>query len=889
MPLAHAWLNPDSDGIWSDDPRSAVDEVLRAVQVERVGAVLVGTPEDRRAVTQAAVDELRAERPVHHLHGSAFVADLPYGALSILQARSGVGPEPTWYRMAKVLGEYLAPVGEEPAVVILSQPREMDPSSVTVLAQLAHQRRVVLLVQCDRMIDVPPDLAVLARSGDLAQVAVRPLTPAGTRALLVDHLGGEVSRVAATVLWRYGGGHLGRLRSIADDCVGSGRLREVDGRWVLTDGPLHGGRGVPGEDVVLRRMPDERRALLELLATRGPVETGELIRNGHGSDLDSLQAQGIVTVRRTPAGTVAAVEPVWRDRVVSALDPESRSRLEREASEQDGPARLLERAEDRLASADAAGALRLLDRARVPGRPPGGAGTPEGAGTPGGARTPGSAAAAGPDDVHGHLVWARARALLALGEVGRAQDEVDAAADDDSPCLLVLSATIAALVGDRSRTEDRLRRTADPHPGVRLDPGRPGRNQESVRLRGEATRAEILSLTDDQDGARAAAARVHAELSTYRRRGVLDSVMGPYDRAAIAASLLETALRCGDLATARGLADAILLARHGNPQAVLDAELGLVVLDLLSGRPDEAEASATGLVEQAAAVHDPQGRAVAQALVDCCRSLNPRADQGPAPRRPAGRATEPPDTHRAVPLTWGRFGWFAELARAVAGTPAPGDDAAPSRVDDVASARVDDAPARLGRLADRAGHEGLAVVEMYALLSSALLGDATVAGRLGSAVARTRAVVSGPGAELAVGVRENDPGRTRAALTAMAAIGYLAWSYGAPTSVVATLPAADARRLAEVVARTRPFGAERGGSDEPGWLRSLTPREREIAVMVVDGLSNASIARHHRISVRTVEGHLGQVYAKLHVRGRWGLSRLATDRPVLEEAGAQRT
>lgn len=40
----------------------------------------------------------------------------------------------------------------------------------------------------------------------------------------------------------------------------------------------------------------------------------------------------------------------------------------------------------------------------------------------------------------------------------------------------------------------------------------------------------------------------------------------------------------------------------------------------------------------------------------------------------------------------------------------------------------------------------------------------------------------------------------------------------------------------------------------------LTPRQREVAELVAEGLSNAEIAQRTRLRLRTVENYLGEIY-----------------------------
>ncbi len=68
---------------------------------------------------------------------------------------------------------------------------------------------------------------------------------------------------------------------------------------------------------------------------------------------------------------------------------------------------------------------------------------------------------------------------------------------------------------------------------------------------------------------------------------------------------------------------------------------------------------------------------------------------------------------------------------------------------------------------------------------------------------------------------------------------------------------------------------------------ALTPREREIAMLVGEGVSNKIIARRLDITERTVKAHLGAVFSKLGLPGRLQLALLVTGRA--ERASAAQT
>jgi DNA-binding NarL/FixJ family response regulator len=184
------------------------------------------------------------------------------------------------------------------------------------------------------------------------------------------------------------------------------------------------------------------------------------------------------------------------------------------------------------------------------------------------------------------------------------------------------------------------------------------------------------------------------------------------------------------------------------------------------------------------------------------------------------------------------------------------------------------------KAAAKAGSAGQYALEAEALHHAARFGDRTVASRLAELAKRVAGPVVDLQAEHAAAVADKDADRLDTLSARFEDAGVLLSAADSAAQAAVLHDAAhDVRRAAESTSRATQLALACGRATSPALRAAVHPlpiseREREIALLVADGLTSREIAERLTVSQRTVENHVYRMYTKLGVSDREGLAAL---------------
>jgi DNA-binding CsgD family transcriptional regulator len=201
-----------------------------------------------------------------------------------------------------------------------------------------------------------------------------------------------------------------------------------------------------------------------------------------------------------------------------------------------------------------------------------------------------------------------------------------------------------------------------------------------------------------------------------------------------------------------------------------------------------------------------------------------------------------------------------------------------------AQGALSEAITSLRSAADTARASGQFAVEVLCLQTATQFGDRTSGSRLNE----LQAIVEGPrvgvAAQFAAALRADDAAELAAVSEEFERMGDLVGAVDAAAHA-AVVYRRDDRRGSALGCSTRADAlAERcGGASTPALRRAterlpLTDREREIVMLIGQGLSTRAVADRLTLSVRTVEGHIYRAMVKTDATTREELAALVRPR-----------
>lgn len=230
------------------------------------------------------------------VRGSDYSSRIPYAALAaaLTQTRSSSLEDlPTvLHELRRFLAER---AGGRPVVIVLEKAELVDAQSATVVCQLARFGEVRLILLAADAVGLPAAFREMWSEGALERIDLGFLEEGDARMLLEAELGAPLSPTAVDYLWNIGEGNPRYIMALAADGAAAGKLVQHGGVWTLASKPDDlGSHTVRAVTALVDDLTSGQRGLLETVAHQGVASFASLLQARPGTDCDALQARGLI-------------------------------------------------------------------------------------------------------------------------------------------------------------------------------------------------------------------------------------------------------------------------------------------------------------------------------------------------------------------------------------------------------------------------------------------------------------------------------------------------------------------------------------------------------------------------------------------------------------------
>ncbi|WP_026819299.1 helix-turn-helix transcriptional regulator [Arthrobacter castelli] len=283
---------------------------------ETPGVLVVGDPGmGKTAVAQAVMASLTPDDGCVRLTAGPSLSRIPFGALTPLLTRMSVADVSSPEAVVRGVREYLLEMNRRnrrAPVIIADDAHALDEESATVLSQLVGSGVARLLVLARAAPGPPDELLSLWRDGLLDRVDLEPLNDGEVQAVCHRFLGQAPLRSVAGFFARASAGNPMFLLALMAHSKRQHHLVQRNGQWILIGDP-------PAADIELAdlvssdlsRLSGTERHALEAIALAEPMPLSVLRRITGTAEMDSLAGKNIIAISDELDPSVRPVHPVY--------------------------------------------------------------------------------------------------------------------------------------------------------------------------------------------------------------------------------------------------------------------------------------------------------------------------------------------------------------------------------------------------------------------------------------------------------------------------------------------------------------------------------------------------------------------------------------------------
>ena len=278
---------------------SEVATIRRALSGGKFSGVVIvgaaGVGKTRLARELLARAEAAGER-TNWIVGTESARPLPLGAFtaSLDDTVSELMPN-----VRRLVNSFVAQQRQGRVLIGVDDAHLLDGLSAHVLHQIAQTHGPRLVVTLRAGASEPDAVTALWKDGLLTRLDLEPLTAEATRSVIEITLGGCVDARSAKRFWKLTGGNVLFLRQLLKDQIAAGRLRQVAGVW-MWDGDVAVSQSIG--DMVGRRLGEltpELALVVDTLSQCEPLAVEVLCDLVRREDLEVAEVMHLVTVERT--------------------------------------------------------------------------------------------------------------------------------------------------------------------------------------------------------------------------------------------------------------------------------------------------------------------------------------------------------------------------------------------------------------------------------------------------------------------------------------------------------------------------------------------------------------------------------------------------------------